>query len=180
MASDKEAVPFLRGPPPPLPPRTREPLFAPERRLPPPLPPRAQPRPGPGPGPETVTVEVPVAAPSATISSSLSSPPPPPYSEEDPANAARLQPGWVSHDVRSTSTQSLLPQVSEQGGRRTLLLVYIHGFCGNEMSFQSFPAHVHNLLSLKLADSHIVHTKIYPKYKSRRPIEFATEEFSKW
>jgi hypothetical protein len=25
-----------------------------------------------------------------------------------------------------------------------------------------------------------VHTKIYPRYKSRRPIEFARDDFSKW
>jgi len=59
-------------------------------------------------------------------------------------------------------------------------LVYIHGFMGNETSFQSFPAHVHNLVTVKLAESHVVHTKIYPKYKSRKQIEFARDAFSEW
>ena len=51
---------------------------------------------------------------------------------------------------------------------------------GNETSFQSFPAHVHNLMTVKLEGSHVVHTKIYPKYKSRKAIEFARDAFSEW
>lgn len=51
---------------------------------------------------------------------------------------------------------------------------------GNETSFQSFPAHVHNLVTVKLDGSHVVHTKIYPKYKSRKAIEFARDAFSDW
>lgn len=51
---------------------------------------------------------------------------------------------------------------------------------GNETSFRSFPAHIHNIVTVKLAESHSVHTKIYPKYKSRRHIEFARDGFSDW
>lgn len=51
---------------------------------------------------------------------------------------------------------------------------------GNETSFQSFPAHVHNLVAVKLEGSYVVHTKIYPKYKSRKAIEFARDAFSEW
>ena len=55
---------------------------------------------------------------------------------------------------------------------------------GNETSFQSFPAHVHNLVTVKLGEagtnSHVVHTKIYPKYKSRKHIEFARDGLSEW
>jgi len=51
---------------------------------------------------------------------------------------------------------------------------------GDETSFQSFPAHVHNLVTVTLAESHVVHTKIYPRYKSRRTIDLAAEEFSRW
>jgi len=65
-------------------------------------------------------------------------------------------------------------------GRRRLLLVYIHGFMGNETSFQKLPAHVHNVVSARLAASHTVHTKIYPRYKSRNHIGTATEAFSRW
>lgn len=88
---------------------------------------------------------------------------------------------WAAQDPRSSSTQSLVPHSSAEGdGNRTLLLVYIHGFMGNETSFQSFPAHIHNIVTVKLGKSHAVHTKIYPKYKSRRHIEFARDGFSDW
>jgi hypothetical protein len=90
------------------------------------------------------------------------------------------RPPWASLDPRSSSTQSLVPSESGEPGRRTLLLVYIHGFLGNETSFQSFPAHVHNLLKVTLAETHVVHTKIYPRYRSRKAIEFARDDFSAW
>jgi hypothetical protein len=87
----------------------------------------------------------------------------------------------AAHDPRSSSTQSLVPSPgAEQTYRRTLLLVYIHGFMGDETSFQSFPAHLHNLLTITMAESHVVHTKIYPKYRSRYALEVARDEFSNW
>ncbi|KAF2635748.1 hypothetical protein P280DRAFT_493551 [Massarina eburnea CBS 473.64] len=85
-----------------------------------------------------------------------------------------------SRDPRSSSTQSLVPESADREGRRRLLLVYIHGFQGNETSFRSFPAHVHNLVTITLGDSHVVHTKIYPKYQSRYAIEKARDNFSAW
>ena len=60
------------------------------------------------------------------------------------------------------------------------MLIYIHGFMGNETSFRSFPAHVHNLLTLLLAETHVVHTKIYPRYRSKRNISFSRDDFSTW
>ncbi|KAI9785059.1 MAG: hypothetical protein M1816_000529 [Peltula sp. TS41687] len=88
---------------------------------------------------------------------------------------------WISTDPRSSSTQSLIPSgPASPTGKRTLLLIYIHGFLGNEASFQSFPAHVHNLLRITLVNTHRVHTKIYPRYKSRKAIDFARDDFSKW
>lgn len=84
------------------------------------------------------------------------------------------------YDPRSSSTQSLRPVESAGDGRRTLLLVYIHGFLGDETSFQSFPAHVHGLLTQALAPTHVVYTKIYPQYKSRKTISLARDNFSKW
>lgn len=114
--------------------------------------------------------------------------PPPPYTLQDERRTEtetiserteNISEQWHSHDPRSSSMQSLHP-VESRHDRRTLLLVYIHGFMGNETSFQSFPAHLHNLLAMTLAESHVVHTKIYPRYKSRRAIEFARDDFSKW
>lgn len=51
---------------------------------------------------------------------------------------------------------------------------------GTETSFRSFPAHVHNLVTITLADSHVVHTKIYPRYQARRTIDQVAEDFSRW
>ncbi|KAF7957974.1 hypothetical protein EAE96_003541 [Botrytis aclada] len=105
---------------------------------------------------------------------------PPPYTDDDAKRSELISEQWRSNDPRSSSTHSLVPSESNRDGRRKLLLVYIHGFMGNETSFQSFPAHVHNLLSITLEATHIVHTKIYPRYKSRKAINFARDDFSVW
>jgi hypothetical protein len=107
-------------------------------------------------------------------------PAPSPYSTEGEGRRALFSDQWRSHDQRSSSTHSIVPPESGRDGRRTLLLIYIHGFLGNEMSFQSFPAHVHGLLSILVSETHAVHTKIYPRYKSRKAIEIARDDFSAW
>ncbi|KAI1110933.1 hypothetical protein F5Y14DRAFT_336496 [Nemania sp. NC0429] len=90
--------------------------------------------------------------------------------------------GGLYNDPRTSSTQSLTPSLPayEEVERRTLLIVYIHGFMGNDTSFQSFPAHVHRYLKLALSDSHVVHSKIYPRYKTYKSIEVARDNFSAW
>lgn len=103
---------------------------------------------------------------------------PPPYSLYDVDRAELASETWV-HDPRSSPMESISPSELREG-QRTLLLIYIHGFMGNETSFQSLPAHVHNILTVALAESHVVHTKIYPRYKSRNSIEFARDNFSEW
>lgn len=86
-----------------------------------------------------------------------------------------------SHDPRSSSTQSLVPDPAvDSSSLRRVLLVFIHGFMGNETSFRSFPAHVHNLVTVTLASTHVVHTKIYPRYQSRNTLEIARDNFSNW
>ncbi|ROW09141.1 hypothetical protein VPNG_05676 [Cytospora leucostoma] len=115
--------------------------------------------------------------------------PPPPYEpwqspgEEvpdalDPQADARD--AWQTRDPRSSSTQSLLPSLNEGNGRRTLLIVYIHGFMGDNTSFQSFPAHVHYFLKEELSESHVIHSKVYPRYKTYKAIEVARDNFSRW
>ncbi|KAF2431979.1 hypothetical protein EJ08DRAFT_677850 [Tothia fuscella] len=106
--------------------------------------------------------------------------PPPPAYQEAEKNSPYSSGGFATHDPRSSSTHSLVPEKARSHDQRTLLLIYIHGFMGNETSFQSFPAHVHNLVTVTLAESHVVHTKVYPRYKSRRTIDVAAEEFSRW
>ena len=55
---------------------------------------------------------------------------------------------------------------------------------GNETSFQGFPAHVHNAVVQRVQygedSTHVVHTKIYPRYKSKYKIEVARDAFSDW
>nr|POF15197.1 hypothetical protein CFP56_42086 [Quercus suber] len=90
-------------------------------------------------------------------------------------------PSWPAQDWRTSSQHSLVPSESDvQNHRRKLLLVYVHGFMGNETSFRSFPAHVHHLLTILLAETHVVHTKIYPRYRSKKNISFARDNFSEW
>ncbi|KAI9049453.1 hypothetical protein LZ554_006485 [Drepanopeziza brunnea f. sp. 'monogermtubi'] len=118
--------------------------------------------------------------PPRTPSTQTHVPPPPAYSIDDAKRSELVSEQWRSRDPRSSSTHSLVPSESHRDGRRTLLLVYIHGFLGNETSFRSFPAHVHNLLTITLSETHVVHTKIYPRYKSRKDIAFARDDFSTW
>ncbi|KAI1776204.1 hypothetical protein F4818DRAFT_374270 [Hypoxylon cercidicola] len=88
----------------------------------------------------------------------------------------------ASDDPRSSSSQSLIPSASERedSGRRRLLVIYIHGFMGNDASFQSFPAHVHKYLKFALSETHVVHTKVYPKYKTYKAVDVARDNFSQW
>lgn len=86
----------------------------------------------------------------------------------------------ADHDPRSSSNQDLPLEHQPAGNLRTLLLVYVHGFMGDETSFQSFPAHVHNLLSVMLGNTHVVVSRIYPRYLTKRALTVASEDFSKW
>jgi triacylglycerol esterase/lipase EstA (alpha/beta hydrolase family) len=85
-------------------------------------------------------------------------------------------------DPRTASTQSLTPSYPEdgQGKKRRLLLVYIHGFIGSEASFHSFPFHVHMKLKERLAATHAIHSKIYPRYKTYKAFHLATNNLSDW
>lgn len=83
-------------------------------------------------------------------------------------------------DPRTSSSQSLIAPAVESDTRRSLLVIYIHGFYGNDQSFRSFPAHVHAFLAELLSDTHIVHSKIYPRYKTYKAIQIARDNFSAW
>ncbi|PKK44808.1 hypothetical protein CI102_12075 [Trichoderma harzianum] len=140
---------------------------------PPPLPERSVPRPPPPPLPPRDNSQL---------------PPPPPYSAVDESRASLASPDQQGpqillskiKDPRTSSSQSLVPSSSGSDSRRILLLVYIHGFYGNDQSFQSFPAHVHNFLREALSETHAVHSKIYPRYKTYKAIDVARDNFSAW
>ncbi|KAK6335092.1 hypothetical protein TWF718_010533 [Orbilia javanica] len=98
-----------------------------------------------------------------------------------------LHPYQSPNDPRSSSTASLLPPPSAveairsgESSLRTLLCVFIHGFVGDETSFRSFPAHFHELLTILVQDTHVVHTKVYPRFKTRDKISIAVDNFSRW
>ncbi|KAK6353957.1 hypothetical protein TWF730_008377 [Orbilia blumenaviensis] len=98
-----------------------------------------------------------------------------------------LHPYQSPNDPRSSSTASLLPPPSAveaiqsgESSQRTLLCVFIHGFVGDETSFRSFPAHFHELLTILVQDTHVVHTKVYPKFKTRDKLAIAVDNFSRW
>jgi pimeloyl-ACP methyl ester carboxylesterase len=98
----------------------------------------------------------------------------------DQEGMSNVYPHWRSWDPRNSSSQSLAPTLGDSNGRRTLLVVYLHGFMGNDSSFRSFPAHVHSYLKEALEETHVVHTKIYPRYKTYKSIDVARDNFSKW
>ncbi|KAK6344332.1 hypothetical protein TWF696_007971 [Orbilia brochopaga] len=98
-----------------------------------------------------------------------------------------LHPYQNPTDTRTSSTASLLPppDVAEairtgESSARTLLCVFVHGFVGDETSFRSFPAHFHELLTVLVQETHVVHTKVYPKFKTRDKLSYAVEDLGRW
>ncbi|KAI1847230.1 hypothetical protein JX266_006770 [Neoarthrinium moseri] len=110
-----------------------------------------------------------------------------PYLSPEPSTwgGQRVGGGYTNlhaHDPRTSSAQSLAPSIPDTGEQptRTLLIIYIHGFMGNDSSFQSFPAHVHKYLKNHMPRTHTIHSKIYPKYKTYKAIEVARDNFGRW
>ncbi|KAF9021486.1 hypothetical protein BDZ89DRAFT_991189 [Hymenopellis radicata] len=61
-------------------------------------------------------------------------------------------------------------------------LIYIHGFRGDETTFQSFPTDLQNCLSALLPkELNIrIQSSLYPTYKSVKPISVCTHNFLEW
>ncbi|KAJ6018552.1 hypothetical protein N7522_002016 [Penicillium canescens] len=51
---------------------------------------------------------------------------------------------------------------------------------GSEASFYNFPAHVHDLLTDLLSESHVIYTRVYPRYKTHGELQAAVNDFSSW
>jgi len=103
--------------------------------------------------------------------------PPPPQLPPQSTNQQPYQPQQL-HAIHSQP-----PPVSRELRKRKLLLIYIHGFLGSTTSFNEFPKHLHTLLTCLLSTScpqYTVHTKIYPRFKTRHAIADAAEMFSQW
>ncbi|KAF8180430.1 hypothetical protein BJ912DRAFT_1033013 [Pholiota molesta] len=61
-------------------------------------------------------------------------------------------------------------------------LVYIHGFQGNDTTFQSFPKHLQENLAARIPP-HLdikIQSSLYPTYKSVKPISYATKNLLEW
>ncbi|KAJ3865995.1 hypothetical protein EV359DRAFT_72092 [Lentinula novae-zelandiae] len=66
--------------------------------------------------------------------------------------------------------------------QRLVHLVYIHGFRGDETTFQAFPTHLQQYLTDHIP-THLnlkVQSSLYPTYKSVKPISSATKTFIEW
>jgi esterase/lipase len=94
---------------------------------------------------------------------------------------AAMEGGIRNYANSSLSSLSLpLPGGVQGTDKRRLLLIYIHGFMGSEASFHEFPAHIHDLVTSLLSESHVVYTRIYPRYKSHGELQTAVTQFSAW
>ncbi|KAL2846893.1 hypothetical protein BJY01DRAFT_263219 [Aspergillus pseudoustus] len=89
-------------------------------------------------------------------------------------------PDYFSERYLSGPTDADRCELSRREGKRRLLLIYIHGFLGSEDSFYQFPRKVHDLLTVSLAETHVVYSKIYPRYKTRGPLQDAPDGISQW
>ncbi|KAJ3921601.1 hypothetical protein F5877DRAFT_88694 [Lentinula edodes] len=66
--------------------------------------------------------------------------------------------------------------------QRLVHLVYIHGFRGDETTFQAFPTHLQQYLTDHIP-THLnlkIQSSLYPTYKSVKPISSATKTFVEW
>lgn len=63
--------------------------------------------------------------------------------------------------------------------KKTLLLVYIHGFQGGDNTFGDLPANLQALVSYALPAVRVV-TEIYPKYETRGDLRECVSRFREW
>ncbi|KAG7134320.1 hypothetical protein HYQ45_007688 [Verticillium longisporum] len=62
---------------------------------------------------------------------------------------------------------------------RVLLLCFIHGFKGDDDTFQEFPYDLKQQVAKQVPD-HKVESVVYPKYETKGELEQATESFLEW
>ncbi|KAJ9196763.1 hypothetical protein DTO164E3_1067 [Paecilomyces variotii] len=63
--------------------------------------------------------------------------------------------------------------------KKTLLLVFIHGFKGGDDTFVNFPEHLRALVSHALPNIDVV-TAVYPKYETRGDLKECVGRFREW
>ncbi|KAL4934662.1 esterase/lipase family protein [Aspergillus undulatus] len=63
--------------------------------------------------------------------------------------------------------------------KKTLLLVFVHGFKGGDDTFGDFPQRLQTILSRKLPNISVV-TLVYPKYETRGNLQETVNVFREW
>lgn len=63
--------------------------------------------------------------------------------------------------------------------KRVLLLCFIHGFKGDDDTFQRFPEDLKQTLSSNLGEDH-VESIVYPKYETKGELAETTAAFLEW
>jgi len=63
--------------------------------------------------------------------------------------------------------------------KKTLLLVFIHGFKGGDDTFSTFPSHLAQLLRHALPKVQVIHL-VYPKYETRGDLHECVGRFKEW
>ncbi|KAI5288975.1 hypothetical protein KEM52_000961 [Ascosphaera acerosa] len=63
--------------------------------------------------------------------------------------------------------------------RKTLLLVFVHGFRGGDDTFGSFPRHLRSLVSRRLPDVRVL-AQVYPQYETKGELADCVSRFRNW
>ncbi|KAL8314702.1 hypothetical protein RB593_008354 [Gaeumannomyces tritici] len=71
------------------------------------------------------------------------------------------------------------PRAKEPKMARTLLLCFIHGFKGNDNTFQDFPEDLKRAVAKELPGQN-VQSVVYPKYETKGELDQCTEQFLGW
>ena len=79
----------------------------------------------------------------------------------------------------STPTTDAPASGSSTNTKRVLLLCFIHGFKGNDDTFQHFPEDLKRTIASNLDDNHI-ESVVYPKYETKGELAQSTEAFLGW
>jgi hypothetical protein len=63
--------------------------------------------------------------------------------------------------------------------RRSLLLVFIHGFKGSDTTFRGFPQDLQAVLSHSLSHLRVLHA-VYPSFETRGDLGLCVANFKEW
>ena len=82
-------------------------------------------------------------------------------------------------DIKDPGVSETSSSPPIKNNKRVLLLCFIHGFKGNDDTFQNFPEDLKRTISANLDDEH-VESVVYPKYETKGELAQSTEAFLTW